>query len=138
MLLSSNHNIPLLSGHLPFMDKFQSNYRFPKRIKTLIKLSHIISGHLDGARMLILAGYDLRQETYLWTNKNIPEVLVLNPEFWEWIQEFISSPPPLRQLVRRLFRRILGCPLNKKLEKLTILPQFLRNYILMLELESDL
>ncbi len=88
--------------------------------------------------MLILAGYDLRQEAYLWTNQNIPEVFQLNTEFWEWIQEFISTPPPLRQLVRRKLRCILGCPLNTKLDRLIGLPQFLRNYILMLELESDL
>ena len=88
--------------------------------------------------MLILAGYDLRQETYLWTNQDIPDVLQLNPEFWEWIQESIASPAPLRQLVRMLLRRILGTPLNKKIQELTTLPPFLRNYLLMLELESDL
>ncbi len=88
--------------------------------------------------MLILAGYHVSQEPWFRTKEGMPEVLQQNPDFWEWIQEFVATPPPLRQLVRRRVRRILGCPLNKKLERLTMLPQFLRNYILMLELESDL
>ena len=85
----------------------------------------------------MLAGYDLREEPYLWTNEDIPDMLQMNVEFWHWLQEYISQPLPLLQCVRKWIRKTLGVPINKKLEELKCLPRYLKNYILMMELKSD-
>ena len=41
MLVSCNHDIPLMGGHLAFMDKFQSNHMGPQRAGLTVEKTYL-------------------------------------------------------------------------------------------------
>ncbi len=86
-------------------------------------------GHLEIARLLVHAGYDVTKEKYLWTNENLPQSLVLNFDFWLELQRLISQPTPLKELSRRLLRRNLGYKIRIHLDEIN-LPPFIKRILL--------
>ena len=86
-------------------------------------------GHCDIVKLLVASGCDLSKETYLWTNVDVPDCLVLNLELWVWIKEMLSEPLSLKEMCRRKIRKILGYEIRSKLEE-TGLPGPIRAFLL--------
>ena len=85
-------------------------------------------GHPELTRMLVQAGHDLTLEKYLWTNEDLPEYLVQDVDLWLWLQEIISQPLPLLEIIRRYLRKLLGFQICYKLKSIT-LPSALKLYL---------
>ncbi len=99
-------------------------------------LCSLLQGYPEIARMLVNSGHDLTEETYLWTNEDVPEFLTLDIEFWLWLQEIISQPSTLMETTRRFLRRSLGFEIAHKIEQVK-LPPMLKKYVLSLDFECD-
>ncbi len=80
-------------------------------------------------RILVQGGHDLTQEKYLWTNEDLPEYLVQDVDLWLWLQEIISQPLPLLEIIRRYLRKLFGYKIQLKLDD-TMLPTYLKSYLL--------
>ena len=93
----------------------------------------LLKGYLDMAKLLVLAGYNLHHEEYLWSNKDVPGVLVENVEFWSWVQEQVNVPWSLAIQSRIRIRELLGKPLKQRLEQLP-LPRAIKDYVLLKDL----
>ncbi len=85
-------------------------------------------GHPEIAQMLVQAGHDLTQEKYLWTNEDLPEYLVQDVDLWLLLQEIISQPLPLLEIIRRYLRKMFGFQIHDKLKAVT-LPPVLKMYL---------
>ena len=85
--------------------------------------------HFEIARLLINSGYDITREKYLWTNENLPQSLVQNFDFWLELQIIMSQPTPLKELTRRILRKLLGHKIQSHLEELC-LPPFIKKILL--------
>ena len=90
--------------------------------------SALLRGHLQAARLMVEAGYDLRYEYYLWTNRNVPEPLVENSAFWHSLLDFVAQPRDLMTLCRRVIRNSLRYKLSFVVDSLP-LPLILKIYV---------
>lgn len=89
------------------------------------------------ARLLVLAGAHLNDLTYLWTNEDVPESLVMECDFWSWLIEQATNVSPLVILCQRTIRKILGKPIHRKVELLP-LPRSIKGFILLHNVLSPL
>ncbi len=88
----------------------------------------VVMGHLDIAKLLVHAGYHVTQETFLWTNENIADSLVLNTEFWSWLREVVSEPVSLLETCRKYLKKQLGFQIRRHVSSLPI-PPLLRSFL---------
>ena len=91
-------------------------------------------GHLDLAKMIVHAGYNLREERYLWAEGDTPEILLINPELWYWLQGLSQNPRRLSHLCQIALRSVLektteeavsDLPLPKSIKDAILLNNFL-------------
>ncbi len=81
----------------------------------------------------MICGYDLQRETYLFTNEGVPDELVQNLTFWQWLIEFTQSPKSLMLCCQIFFREYFGKTMTHKVCMLPI-PQRLQNVLLLKDL----
>ena len=88
-------------------------------------------GNFEIAELLVMAGYALQEETYLFTDDaDVPETLLCNFEFWKWLFEFTRNPVPLMLQCRRCIHRCLGKQTVHKVNELA-LPARMRDFLLL-------
>ncbi|KAK2144179.1 hypothetical protein LSH36_780g02064 [Paralvinella palmiformis] len=119
-LISWNANLDL-SGHLKIDGQRQSI--------TPLRCA-IAQRRTEAAMLLLLGDCDITKETYLWTNDNVPEGLVVNLELWSWMREFAFEPRPLLWLCRRKIRQMMDKRLWINIHQL-LLPPYLETVIKM-------
>ena len=96
----------------------------------------VLKKHWELAEIIVLSGYDLKQELYLVTNENVPQNLVDNFDFWTWLHINLNSPQTLDFISRRFLRKVLGRHLVNKL-KILKLPKRMEDLILLADVFPD-
>jgi len=103
------------------------------RIETpMLPLFHYCVLHelWEFAAVLVRSGYTFLHEVYMWGGNDIPENLLLNVEFLQWVHEFRRNPVPLGLQCESFIRKRLGTAVFSKVSSLPI-PPGLRNALLM-------
>ena len=108
----------------------------------------LLKGYVDMCRLLVLSGYGLQNEGYLFRGQQrsgsqdsnasndsneIPSVLVEDAVFSAWLHDQAHTPWSLAILTRSCIRLLLGKPFKLRLEALP-LPRAIKDYLLMKEL----
>lgn len=96
----------------------------------------LFKGYKQFAVLLVYAGYTLKKERYLWTNQNVPTILVKDLEFWLWLKEVAASPLSLMTICRNVIRRSLGAHIRMKMDAL-FLPKAIKKFLLLEELDKN-
>ena len=106
------------------------NKRFAKKSFNHFQLSiFIFRGNFAVAELIVVGGYALHEEEYLFTDDaDVPETLLCNLEFWGWLFEVTRNPFPLMLQCRRCVHRCLGEQTVHKVDELS-LPLRLRDFI---------
>lgn len=93
----------------------------------------ITKEHWDFIELLIQAGYDLKEEDYLWSNTDIPTELILNLDMWTRLIDYVQTPLSLIFSCRNKIRNVLRRPLEPKIYSLP-LPTYLKEFLLLKKL----
>ncbi len=88
-------------------------------------------GEFNMARILVLAGTDLRLESWYWANEHgdLPQALMANGQMMYWLTMHATNPHTLLRLCRMSIRQALGLGIQTKVQQLEI-PTVLKNFLL--------
>lgn len=93
--------------------------------------SSLFRGHFQIAELIVIAGYNLQEEAYLFTDDDqVPDTLLCNIDFWMWLCQFTKNPMPLLLQCRRSIHRCLGKQTVHSVDGLPLPPR-LRDFILL-------